>query len=132
MTILPLIAAAIFGVLGLMHFAYTLRDLSGRPRYFRPTEPSVLAAMQASRTAIAPDAPDYWRGVLGFHLSHSIGVLLLALLIVVATLYLITWLKPILVIVGAAYAVVSYMCWFNAPTIGILLATTLMAAGWMV
>ena len=44
MTILPLIAAAIFGVLGLMHLVYTLRDIGGRPRYFRPTDLSLLAA----------------------------------------------------------------------------------------
>jgi hypothetical protein len=131
MTFPPLMAAALFGVLGLMHLVYTLRDFGGRPKYFRPTDLSVLAGMQSSRTAIAPDGPDYWRGVLGFHLSHSIGMLLFGLLIVIATLYMITWLKPVLMIVGAAYAVISYRCWFNIPTIGVLLATTLMAAGWM-
>jgi hypothetical protein len=130
MTILAYLGAAVFGVLGLMHLAYTLQDFGGRPRYFRPTDLSVLAAMQSSRTAIAPDGPDYWRGVLGFHLSHSIGVLLFALLIVITTTHTIDWLKPILVFVGMIYAAISWRCWFTIPTVGIVIATSLMALSW--
>jgi hypothetical protein len=130
MTTLSLIAAGIFALLGLVHFVYALRDFGGHPRYFRPTDLSVLAAMQSSRTAIAPDGPDYWRGVLGFHLSHSIGVLLLALLIAITTTYAIAWLKPVLVLVGMTYAAISRHCWFAIPTAGIVIATSLMALGW--
>ncbi len=86
--------------------------------------------MQSSRTAIAPDGPDYWRGVLGFHVSHGIGVLLFALLIAITTTHIIAWLKPVLVLVGIAYAAISWRCWFAIPTTGIALATSLMALGW--
>jgi hypothetical protein len=131
MTVLSLIAAGIFALLALIHLVYTLRDFGSRPRYFRPTDLDVLAAMQSSRTAIAPNGPDYWRGVLGFHLSHSIGVLLLALLIAVTTKYAIAWLKPVLILVGVAYAGISWRCWFAMPTAGIAIATSLMALGWL-
>jgi hypothetical protein len=130
MTVLPFAAAAVMTLLGALHLVYTLHDFGPRPRYFRPKDASLLAAMRVTRTALAPGGRDYWSGVLGFNLSHGIGVLLFALLIALATLYEITWLKPALVAVGAAYAAISYRCWFRVPTAGILLATALMAAGW--
>jgi hypothetical protein len=130
MTILALAAAAVMALLGALHFAYTLNDFGKQPRYFRPLDANLLNAMRQTRTALAPRGSDYWSGVLGFNLSHSVGVLLFALLITIATLYEINWLKPMLVIVGAGYAAISYRCWFHVPTAGILLATALMTVGW--
>jgi hypothetical protein len=125
-------AAAIMALLGAMHLAYTLHDFGSRPRYFNPKDKSLLQAMQLTHTALAPNGRDYWSGILGFHLSHSIGALLFALLIAVATLHSIAWLKPLLVGVGCLYVIISYRCWFNIPTGGIALVTVLMAAGWWV
>jgi hypothetical protein len=130
MTNLALAASAIFALLGLVHLSLTLRDFGPRPRYFQPSDATLLDAMRQARTALAPDGRDYWSGVLGFNLSHSLGVLQFALLISLATLFEITWLKPVLVIVGAAYAAISFRCWFPIPTASILLATALMITGW--
>jgi hypothetical protein len=130
MTVLAFAAAALVAMLGALHLAYTLIDFGPRPRYFRPTDLALLESMQSAKTAIAPAGRDYWSGVLGFNLSHSIGVMLLALLIAIATVYEIAWLKPVLVSVGITYAIISYRCWFHIPTICILLATALMIAGW--
>ena len=87
-------AAAIMAVLGLLHLAYTLHDFGTRPRYFSPKNAALLDAMRETRTALAPEGRDYWSGILGFNLSHSIGVLLFALLITLATAYQILWLQP--------------------------------------
>ena len=123
---LPLVAAAILGVLGVLHLVYTARDFGARPRYFKPLKAELLNDMRQTKTALAPKGRDYWSGILGFHLSHSVGVLLFALLICVSTLYGIDWLKPVLIGVGAIYASISYRCWFHIPTISVSLATTLL------
>jgi hypothetical protein len=88
--------------------------------------------MQKTNTAIAPNGRDYWSGVLGFNLSHSIGVLLFALLIVVTAQYQISWLKPILALIGGTFTVIAWRCWFRIPMLSSLVATALMIAAWIV
>lgn len=130
MIILAHIAAALVAFLGVLHLAYTLHDFGPRPRYFRPSDERLLETLRAAKTAIAPNGRDYWSGVLGFNLSHSVGVMLFALLMVVASLHAVTWLKPLLVAVGIIYGLISYKCWFIVPTVGIFTATALLIVGW--
>jgi hypothetical protein len=58
---------------GLVH------DIGPRPRYFRPRDAQLLDEMRRTRTAIGPGGRDFWSGVLGFNLSHGLGVLKFAL-----------------------------------------------------
>jgi hypothetical protein len=130
MTLLAHLAAAIFALLGSAHLALALHDCLRPPRFFRPSDEGVLREMRLTRTALAESGRDYWSGVIGFNLSHAIGVLLFATLIVIASIHVIDWLKPALVLTGVVYAVVSFRCWFIAPTLGISLATLLLATAW--
>jgi hypothetical protein len=130
MNFLAMMSAGIFAILGALHLVYTLHDFGERPRYFRPADRSLLPAMQKTHMAIAPTGRDYWSGILGFNLSHSVGVLLFALFIVVAARYQITWLKPILVAVGGVFAAIAWRCWFHIPMLGCLIGTALMIAAW--
>ena len=132
MNFLAVMSGGIYAILGVLHLIYTLHDFGGRPRYFRPLDRSLLPAMRNTNTAIAPTGRDYWSGILGFNLSHSIGVLLFALLILVTAQYQISWLKPILVLVGLAFTVIALRCWFNTPMLGCLIGTALMTAAWVV
>jgi hypothetical protein len=125
-------SAAVFAVLGALHLAYTLHDFGERPKYFRPRDAALLSSMRQTQTAIAPHGRDCWSGVLGFNLSHSLGVLLFALLILVTTVYEIHWLKPILVIIGVAFAFIAWRCWFRIPMIGSLIGTVVMVAAWVI
>jgi hypothetical protein len=131
MPLLAMLSAAIFAVFGALHLVYTLHDFGERPRYFRPVDRSLLAAMRQTHAAIAPAGRDYWSAILGFNLSHSIAVLLFALLIVVTDEYQIAWLKPILVAVGAVFAWIDWRCWFRTPMLGCLIGTGLMIAAWV-
>ena len=128
--LLPFVAAAIVMMLGILHLLYTLHDFGAAPRYFKPQKTELLNDMRATKTALAPNGHDYWQGVLGFHLSHSLGVLLFALLICLSTIYGITWLKPVLIAVGAIYASISYRCWFHIPTISVSVATVILIVDW--
>jgi hypothetical protein len=132
MNFLAAMSGGIFGILGLLHLIYTLHDFGERPRYFRPVDHSLLLAMRNTNMAIAPTGRDYWSGILGFNLSHSIGVLLFALLILLTARYEISWLKPFLVLVGGTFTVIAWRCWFNTPMLGCLIGTAIMIAAWVV
>jgi len=131
MNLLAIASAAVFAVLGILHLVYTIHDFGERPRYFRPRDNALMPAMRQTTTAIAPGGRDYWSGILGFNLSHSIGVLLFALLIVLATQYGIVWLKPVLIALGLILAGIAWRCWFRVPMWGCLIGTALMAAAWI-
>lgn len=132
MNLLAFASAAIFALLGTLHLVYTLHDFGEKPHYFRPRDSSLLPAMRQTTMGIAPGGRDYWSGILGFNLSHSIGVLLLALLIGLAAEYQIAWLKPLLAAIGLVFAVIAWRCWFRIPMWGCLIGTALMSAGWLV
>jgi hypothetical protein len=128
---LPFLAAAILATLGTLHLIYTIRDFALGPRYFAPRDHLLLERMRATHLALAPNGHDFWTTLVGFHFSHSIGVLLFALLIVIASLHQIDWPKLLLVGVGVAFTWVAWRCWFHIPLIGCATATALMAAGWI-
>lgn len=132
MRMLPLAAAGILATLATLHLIYTVHDFAFAPRYFSPRDASLLAPMKATRNALTPTGRDYWSALLGFHFSHSIGVLLFALLIVLAGSLEIDWLKVLLVCLGVVYTWIAWRCWFHIPLIGCALATSLMIAGWAV
>ena len=131
MNLLAFASAAVFALLGVLHLVYTLHDFGKKPKYFRPRDSSLLPAMRQTTLGIAPGGRDYWSGILGFNLSHGIGVLLFALLIAVATEYQIVWLKPLLAAIGLAFAGIAWRCWFRIPMWGCLIGTALMVAGWL-
>jgi hypothetical protein len=124
-------AAAVFGSLGGIHLVYAIRDFNGNPRYFSPEDPELLDRMRRTHTAMAPHGRDYWSGILGFHLSHGIGIMLFVVIILLAGQGHIAWLKPALPFIGALYGWISWRCWFRVPMIGCVLGTALLTAGWL-
>ena len=124
------LAAGVLATLAVLHLVYTIHDAAFAPRYFVPRDRTLLERMRATTVVLAPGGRDYWTALIGFHLSHSIGVMLFALLIVLATAYPIAWLKPLLVAVGVVYTVIAWRCWFRIPLAGCAAATVLMAIGW--
>jgi hypothetical protein len=130
MSYLPFGAAAIIAVLATLHLIYTLRDMFSRPRYFVPRDPALLQAMQGARLALAPNGRDFWSAMLGFHLTHSIGLLLYALLIVLTVTTPLPALQPLMIGLGLVLVLIAWRCWFHIPLIGCVAATALMIAGW--
>lgn len=116
-------------VLGLLHVIYTLRDFGAEPKYFRPTRVDLLDQMRASKTALAPKGRDYWSGVLGFHLSHSLGLLLFATLAATAAFDHDAHLAFIIPLIPFGYALIAYRCWFQIPLIGSIVAGLLISIG---
>jgi hypothetical protein len=131
MSYLPLAAAAILSILGVFHLTYTVRDIVSRPRYFVPRDPAVLDAMRGTQAALAPNGRDFWSVLLGIHLTHSIGLLLFALLIVLTVVTPLPALKPLMIAVGLVLTFIAWQFFFHIPLIGVALATALMIVGWL-
>jgi hypothetical protein len=131
MQYLPYLGAAILAVLASLHLIYTIHDFISEPRYFSPRDPSLLARMRATHNALAPRGHDYWTALLGFHLSHSIGAFLFALLIVIASVHQLDPLKIFLVLVGLVFTWIAWRCWFHIPLIGCAVTTAFLIAGWL-
>jgi len=127
---LPFLAAAMLATLATLHLVYTIHDFLFEPRYFSPRDRSLLARLRTTHNAMTPAGRDYWSALLGFHLSHSIGVLLFALLIVLASLHGMGWLKMLLVALGGVFSWIAWRCWFRVPLYVCAGATTLMLVGW--
>ena len=126
------IGAAVFGLLGVGHLAYTLSDLFSVPRYFSPTDPTVLDAMKHTHARIAPRGQTYWKTLLGFHLSHAMGVLMFALLIFITAHERVGWMMPITSGIGLTFIVIAWRCWFPPPLVGITIGTLLISAVWII
>ncbi len=132
-TILIITGASIFFVLGVLHLLYSFLDLR-RPKFFAPADPSLLAQMQNTTIRMRKDAKNLWLSSLGFHFSHSTGVLFYACVVAyVAAFYPAMLADPVIATVfigiGAAYVVMAHFFWFIIPFVGALAGTALIAAG---
>ena len=130
-TWLPFAAAAIIAVLAVLHLAYTLHDLFGQPRYFTPRDRALLEAMRATNLSLAPTGRDFWSAMLGFHLTHSIGLLLFALLIVLSVTTPLPALRPLLIGIALVLTLIAWRCWFHIPLMGCAAVSVLLIAGWL-
>ena len=116
------IGGTLFLVLGVLHGALTLRDLT-RPRAFTPTDDAVRIAMQSTRLRLNPRA-NFWEAWLGFNFSHSLGLVLFGGgLVLLAQLHFPVFaasalLQGIAVAVAAVYLVLALRFWFWGPALG--------------
>jgi hypothetical protein len=124
------IAAAIMATLALLHLIYTLHDAWAEPRYFKPKDKPLLIRMRRTTVALAPNGKDFWRTLIGFHLSHAIGVLVYAFLIELAASPFLAWMRLPVTLLGALYALIGWTCWFSVPAWGATIATVLLIASW--
>jgi hypothetical protein len=109
-------------LLGSMHLILTLKDISN-PKIFAPRDPELLHRMQSEFAAITRDTT-IWRSMLGFHISHSMAVLLVGVTVLyMAARYMplleadliFRWAGPTLAWV---FVVLAKCFWFRKPLIG--------------
>jgi hypothetical protein len=124
--LLLVLAGLILAALGTLHGVLTLRDVVDKPRAFTPTDDEVRLAMQGTRLRFNRRA-NLWDAWVGFNLSHSLGVLLSGI-----CLLLLAWhhqafvasptLQRAAMIVPALYVAIAVRFWFYGPAIGAGLA----------
>jgi hypothetical protein len=115
--------------LGSVHLAYTFFS-----HKFSPTERHLETAMKQVAPRISGETT-MWKAWIGFHVSHSIGLILFGLIF--GYLAVCRWevllqshfLAGLGLLVLVAYIVLAHIYWFRVPLIGLSLATLFYVAG---
>ncbi|MDQ3748971.1 MAG: hypothetical protein M3367_08170 [Acidobacteriota bacterium] len=119
---LLIVGSSIFVLFGAAHGVFTFQDL-GNPRNFTPRDAELRAAMQQATVAFHPKI-NLWRAWLGFHFSHSLGLVMFGGAFLYVGIF-----HPLLfsqsrllqgcsILVSAVYLVLSLKFWFSKPAIG--------------
>ncbi len=131
--------ASIFLLLGLAHAVFTLQS---RPDSgpMMPTDPTVRAAMsEVGGLGLAPGIEStLYRAWIGFNLSHSLGVVAIAAIMLVRSVTDLglavndLWFLMLVVIAPPTYFLLAVKYWFDQPRNAIAVATALLWAGVLV
>ena len=130
-----LIGALPFIVFGFLHAAATPQT-PAHAKGLSPRDPTVRDAM-AHDTILLTRRTTVWLAWVGFNLSHSLGLLLIGVVVVLigrtsasfqaqAAVFL-----PLAVLVSATYLVLGVRYWFRTPIIGISLASVCFLVSWV-
>ena len=125
--------AGVFFLLGALHLRITVADLK-EPRKFAPAKKELLPELMETRIAMRKDVKNFWLSYLGFHFSHSVGVIFYALTVAYCGLVRPDILSDVMVRVaivgfGASYVLMSRAFWFIIPLAGSAIGVTLIAVG---
>jgi len=123
--------AAIILFLGSVHLAYTFFT----PK-FNPTDEQLETAMKRVAPRISSNMT-MWKAWVGFHISHSLGLMLVGL--IYGYLTICRWevlqgsyfLAGLGLLVLTGYAVLARVFWFSAPLIGVSVAAAFYIAGFV-
>ena len=120
--VLIIAGAAIFGLLGGLHLAYTFVGDKLLPR-----DPAAIDAMKATTLTLTRQT-SLWDAWIGFNASHSLGAILFAALyILLAARHMgVLAQSKELVLLGTAtslaYLWLAHAYWFRVPFVGIAIA----------
>lgn len=123
--------AAIILFLASVHLVYTFFT-----HKFSPTDGQLEAAMKQIAPRISSEMT-MWKAWIGFHVSHSVGLMLFGLIYGYLAVY--RWevlqrsyfLAGLGLLVLVAYIVLARVYWFSSPLIGLAAATLLYVAGFV-
>ena len=121
-------------LLGTVHVVLTPQH-PGERKGLSPVDPAVEDSLARARVGLS-DRMDMWRAWVGFNLSHSLGVSLLGLTVLLvgrtsasfalnAAVFL-----PLAVMVSFAYLGLAVVYWYRAPVVGVGLAVALFVSAW--
>jgi len=75
-----------------------------------------------------------WRAWIGFNFSHSLGLLLVAVLALWAgfrtKMLPVGIIMPALTLIGCVYLALAVLYWFRSPAIGVAIGTGCFAVAW--
>jgi|GEM_PF-1951876 len=115
------LGALIFVMMGLTHGLVTISDLV-YPYFFAPVDAGLQAQMASSPLGIT-SRTTVWDSYIGFNISHSIGLTVFGLLLILigrhefGLIAEISWMLPMAVAVPLVYVATSIVFWFFAPAI---------------
>jgi len=121
--ILLITGAAIFGVLGVLHFYYTFFTDK-----FTPRDRKVTQAMK-STSPLLTKRTSVWDAWIGFNGSHSLGAIFIAAFYILLAATHMEVIREtaafilLAILIGLSYLALAIRYWFRIPVIGILIAT---------
>jgi hypothetical protein len=124
-----------FLLLGSAHAVHTPRQPHDR-KGLSPSDPSLAESMARSRF-ILTGRTDVWRAWVCFNLSHSLGLVLLGVLVVLvgrtsaSFAYNAALFLPLAVVVSIAYLILTVAYTFRTPIMGVGLSVFLFSAAWV-
>lgn len=130
-----LAGAVPFLLLGAAH-AVSTPGQPGERKGLSPSDPSLAASMARSGLLLT-GRTDMWRAWVGFNLSHSLGVVLFGVLVVLVGRtstsfgYNAAAFLPLAVVASIAYLGLGVAYWFRTPIIGIGVSVFLFTAAWV-
>lgn len=130
--LLVLASAAVVLALGLIHLLYTFRGNNLEPR-----DGDLLQSMKQAHPVLTRGTT-MWRAWVGFNTTHSLGLVMFALvygylaLAAPRLLFNAGFLGIVGLVALLAYTAVARSYFFRAPLRGVLLATALYTAGFVV
>ena len=114
-TMLLILGCSLFVILGLGHAALTLSTTK-----LEPQDQELLESLKHGRTNMSKTG-NIWNGIRGFHLSHSLGLIIYGLFYITLALENSDYLKSSLVFnigllgVSIIYILLSHRFWFSLP-----------------
>jgi hypothetical protein len=138
-TVLMVLGAGIFLFLGFAHTVFTFQS-SPTSGPMTPTDPELQQALtRPGGIGMAPHLQStLWSSWVGFNLSHSLGIIVTASIVLAEVLTDVEqamatpWFVVVVTVVPAAYLVISIRHWFRDPTVGIGVGTALLWIGTIV
>lgn len=122
-SVLIVVGASIFGVLGSMHLIYTYFT-----NKFEAYDPTVTEAMKGTSPILTRETT-LWKAWIGFNASHSLGAMVFAGVYIplsfshFSVIQNSVWFSTLPVFVGLSYLVLAKKYWFKIPFVGILAST---------
>jgi hypothetical protein len=114
-TTLLILGCSVFILLGAGHAALMLFS-----RKFEPRDPNLLAQLKSSRAGLS-NTGNLWNGIKGFHLSHSLGLVLFGWFYITlavdspAVLRSSLSLNLGLFLIPVTYVYLAHRYWFSLP-----------------
>jgi hypothetical protein len=124
-----------FLVLGTAHALLTPRS-TDRPRPLSPADTPLAEAMARTPLRLTRRT-DMWRAWVGFNFSHSLGVLLLGVVVVIVGRSEASFVRdgpffvPLALAAALVYAVLAVNYWFRTPIRGAAAGAALFLAAWI-
>ncbi len=119
---------SVFIILGMGHAVLLLFTAK-----FEPKDAALLVQLKTSKTGMS-NTGNIWRGIKGFHLSHSLGIVIYGAFYTILAIENINYLKSStalsvgLFVVPVIYIYLAQNYWFNLPRNCFILATCLLTA----
>jgi len=126
-TTLLILGCSVFVILGIGHAALMLFTTK-----FEPRDPGLLAQLKSSKAGLSKTG-NLWNGIMGFHLSHSLGLVIYGGFYSTLAIENPSYLQSSmilnlgLVLVPVIYIYLAHRFWFSVPRNCFVVALGLLA-----